>query len=376
MVRTRALGGRRGDKVRFAVIGQGHFAQSAVLPAFAGAKRCELRAIFSDDDAKLRLIKRAYGVEHALGYEHYDEFLSSGAVDAVYIALPNDMHADYTVRAARAGIHVLCEKPMATTTAEAERMIAACEQADVKLMIAYRLHFDEANLSAIEALEDGRIGEPRFFSSTFSQQVAPGNTRTRPAPAGGPLGDIGIYCINAARYLFRAEPTDVVALAATKKQDPRFRKIPEQVSAVLHFPGQRLAQLICSFGAFQQSSYTVVGTKGFLRLEPAYGLGDLGQEIVTDAGTRRRTFKQHDQVAPELDEMAACIREDRDPEPSGHEGLADLRVMEAIEASLVSGRRADVRAVHREQRPSIQQRRRVRIHGHARLVHVRPPHHH
>src|SRR6476660_5127721 len=113
-------------KVRFAVIGQGHFAQSSILPAFENARRCELAAIFSDDATKLRLLRRRYGVEHALAYDHYDDLLASGAVDAVYIALPNDQHAEYTLRAARAGVHVLCEKPMAASSHEAERMIAAC----------------------------------------------------------------------------------------------------------------------------------------------------------------------------------------------------------------------------------------------------------
>jgi len=120
--KRRGQGGKRGRKpVRFAVIGQGYFAQAAVLPAFAQADGCELRAIFSDDDTKLRALKRKYGVATALNYAHYDDYLRGGEVDAVYIALPNDMHMDYTVRAAHAGVHVLCEKPMATNTRDAAR---------------------------------------------------------------------------------------------------------------------------------------------------------------------------------------------------------------------------------------------------------------
>ena len=130
-----------GKRIRFAVIGQGYFAQSAVLPAFAQASGCELRAIFSQDETKLRALRRKYGVSAALGYDQFDDYLGAGEVDAVYIALPNDMHADYTVRAARAGVHVLCEKPIATNSRDAQRMIAACADNHVKLMVAYRLHF-------------------------------------------------------------------------------------------------------------------------------------------------------------------------------------------------------------------------------------------
>src|SRR4051812_21861308 len=152
---------RRNGKVRFAVVGQGYFAQAAVLPAFDRAKHCELTALFSDDPGKLKKLKKTYGVDHALTYDQYDEFLISGAVDAVYIALPNDMHCDYTVRAAKAGVHVLCEKPMAVTSEECQRMITACDEARVKLMIAYRLHFEEANMSAVALIQRGKLGEPR-----------------------------------------------------------------------------------------------------------------------------------------------------------------------------------------------------------------------
>ena len=134
-------------------------------------------------------------------------------MDAVYIALPNSMHAEYTIRAARAGVHVLCEKPMAVTVDECRRMIAACRKADVKLMIAYRLHFETLNLSAIDLARRGRLGELKFFNSSFSMTVRRGDIRTKRAYGGGTLYDIGVYCINAARNLFRAEPTEVSAIS-------------------------------------------------------------------------------------------------------------------------------------------------------------------
>ena len=364
----------RGEPVRFAVIGQGYFAQGAVLPAFKEADGCELRAIFSNDRTKLRALKRKYGVAAALGYEEYDDYLRSGEVDAVYIALPNNLHAEYTIRAARAGVHVLCEKPIATSSVEAEAMLSACAENGVRLMIAYRLHFEGATLEAIERVRRGDIGRPRFFSSTFAMQVQDDNIRTRVARGGGPLLDLGIYCVNAARALFRAEPIEVIAMSASIRGDRRFREIDEQVTAVLRFPGDRLAQLTCSFGATDHSALTVVGEKGRLRMDPAYDYaGDLTVEVdVTGKRPQRKTFPKRDQVAAELIGFARAIRSGREPEPSGEEGLADLRVLEAIQLAAETGRVQTVDRIARRARPSKAQAIRRKPHGMPDLVHAQP----
>jgi predicted dehydrogenase len=378
MTRASKARGRRsvGGRVRYAVIGQGHFAQASILPAFANARSCELRAIFSQDETKLRALKRKYGVEAALDYEHYDEYLSSGAVDAVYVALPNDMHVDYVVRAARAGVHVLCEKPLAPNARVAEAMVSACREAGVRLMVAYRLHFDPAHLAALEVIQSGVLGDPRFFSSTFAMQIEEENIRTSRERGGGPLLDIGIYCVNAARMFFAAEPLDAAAIAATKAGDERFAEIDEQLSVVLRFPDERLAQFTCSFGAHAHSELTVVGERGRLRLAPAYNLTEtFVLETETEGGrTRRRSFAPHDQVAPELEELARCIREGRDPEPSGEEGVADLRVTDAIQRAADSGDREHIEAVERARRPSPDQKRRVPLRAKPKLVNVAPSH--
>jgi glucose-fructose oxidoreductase len=345
-------------KVRYAVVGQGHFAQTAILPAFEHAKNCRLTALFSEDASKLKKLKKTYDVEHALTYDQYDEFLGSGAVDAVYIALPNDLHCDYTVRAAKAGVHVLCEKPMAVSSEECLRMINACDEARVKLMIAYRLHFEEANMSAVDLVQRDKLGEPRYFQSSFSMQVRPGNIRTRAEHGGGPLFDLGVYCVNAARYLFQDEPMEVMAMSASKRGDPRFREVDEQVAALLRFPRERLATFTCSFGAADVASYEVVGTEGRLRVDPAYEMdGPLRYELTVGGKTKSRKFKTRDQVAPELTYFADCIQSDQAPEPSGREGLADIRILEAIRRSADSGGRAGVDAVQRLRRASLEQER-------------------
>src|SRR5262245_57325114 len=165
-------------RVRYAVVGLGYISQAAMLPAFANAKEnSELTALVSDHPGKLKELGDKYNVAHRYSYDQYEECLRSGNVDAVYIGLPNTMHRDYTIQAARAGVHVLCEKPMAMSEHDCEMMIDAANENRVKLMIAYRLHFEEANLKAVEEVRAGRLGDVRLFNSVFTQQVEGGNIR-------------------------------------------------------------------------------------------------------------------------------------------------------------------------------------------------------
>src|SRR5262249_44275424 len=157
---------------------------------------------------KKESLSQKYGVERAYSYDQYDECLKSG-IDAVYIALPNSQHCEYAVRAAQAGVHVLCEKPLAVTEEQCLRMAAAARAAGIKLMTANRLHFERATLEAAEIARSGRLGRTHLFTSTFATPVEPGDIRVKRATGGGVLWDIGIYCINAARNLFRAEPVEV-----------------------------------------------------------------------------------------------------------------------------------------------------------------------
>lgn len=366
---------RRGRKIRYAVVGLGYIAQIAVLPAFAqAAKNTELAALVSDDPVKLKKLAKQYGVARVASYAEYDALLASGEIDAVYIALPNHLHLDYTLRAARAGVHVLCEKPMAVTEAECRRMTRECEKRGVKLMIAYRLHFEKANLAAAELVNSGRLGEPRIFSSVFTMQVNdPENIRLQDETGGGVLYDIGVYCINAARYLFRDEPTEVFA-ATARKPDARFDEVEEMASVVMRFPGDRLASFTASFGAARGSSYEVVGTKGALRVAPAYGYAEDLKHVVTIAGkTRERVFPRRDQFAPQLLYFSDCILQDRTPEPSGEEGRLDVRIIEALYRSAKTGKVVRLAPAAKAARPdSGQEKSRPPI-DKPRLVRARAP---
>jgi predicted dehydrogenase len=361
------------SRLRVAVIGQGHFAQAAVLPAIEQLHDVELAALVSGSQHKLDELGERYGVRHLATYDDLDALFDTGAIDAAYIAVPNDLHAQMTVTAARHGIHVICEKPMAPTEAECMQMIRACEQRNVKLMIAYRLHFEAANLIAVETTRGGEIGEPRLFSSVFSMQVRGGNTRTQPRRGAGPLYDIGIYCVNAARYLFRAEPLEVSAIRLAG-HDPRFASIDEAYAVTMRFPQERVAQFTCSFGAYDRAHYQVIGTEGLLVLENAYEYAsEMRLTISGMHGAKTRTFQKRDQIAAELEYFARCIRENKDPEPSGWEGLADVRILQAIMASTRFGRSVPITPVPRTSRPDLSQEIRIPAHELPDLVDVEQP---
>jgi predicted dehydrogenase len=365
----------RKRKIRYAVIGQGYIAQGAVLPAFAHAnKNSELVALISDDPLKLKKLSRDYGVERIAGYDEYDALMTSGEVDAVYIALPNHLHLAYTQRAAHAGVHVLCEKPMAVTEAECEQMVRVCKKQGVKLMIAYRLHFEKANLTAVEIVQSGKLGEPRIFNSTFTMQVRDAdNIRLRQETGGGVLYDIGVYCINAARYLFRDEPTEVFAVTA-RNGERRFSAVEEMASVIMRFPDDRLATFTCSFGAAKASAYEIVGTRGSLRVAPAYGYAEaLKHSVTIDGKSRERVFPQRDQFAPQLLYFSGCILHDREPEPSGQEGRIDVRIVNALYQSAKTGQVVVLPRMSKRVRPTSRQQLTRPAVSKPKLVHATPP---
>ena len=356
-------------KTRYAVIGLGYIAQSAVLPAFKSAKNSELTALVSDDPVKLKSLGKKYGVTNLFSYQQVSEALAT--VDAVFIALPNTLHRAYTELAAAEGVHVLCEKPMAMSEDDCDIMIDVCRIGRVKLMIGYRLHFEKANLEAIDVARN-KLGDVRSFSASFIQDIEAGNLRLVEGE-GGPLYDIGIYCVNAARSIFKAEPVEVFAFEASRK-DPRFKSVPEMVTVNLRFPDARLATFTCSFGAAHRSWYEVSGTKGALRVEPAYEIAqDLAHALTVKGRLTRKVFKARDQFAAELVYFSDCIQNDRNPEPSGDEGLADVRVMRAIEKSIEDGVPVKLEPFNRTRRPTMRQEIERPTHGKPKLVNAQEP---
>ncbi len=361
-------------RIRYAVIGVGHIAQAAMLPAFAHAKKnSELAALVTDDTRKLDELGKRYSVSALYQYKDLARCLEEENIDAVYIATPNSEHARYVREAAAHGVHVLCEKPLGVTERECMSMIDACEAADVALMTAYRLHFEAANLRALEIVKSGKIGEPRIFTSAFSYQIKdPKNIRLKADLGGGPLHDIGIYCINAARMLFQSEPAQVQAWEIRNK-DPRFTEVEEGVSAQLRFSDGQIATFVCSFGAAATGWYQLLGTKGDLCVDQAYEYTEAHTLYTTiDEKSRERRFAKRDQFAAELVYFSDCILNRRTPEPDGWEGLADVRIIQALLESIDRGRALDIRPTPNTRYPSARQRiDRPPVPREPRLVHAR-----
>lgn len=364
---------RTSGPVRYAVVGLGYISQAAVLPAFKHARGSTLAALVSDDDKKLQVLGRRYGVKKLASYDDYDALLESGEIDAVYIALPNTMHRDYTVRAARAGIHVLCEKPLAVSELDCRTMIEACRRADVRLMTAYRLHFEPANLAAIDIVRKGGIGEPRLFTSTFCNPVDAPNIRLDRDLGGGTLWDIGIYCINAARHLFQAEPVEVFATLA-EGSGKRFAEVEESASVVMRFPGDRLASFTCSFGADEEVVFQVIGTQGKVQLDMAYEIAvEKTLTLAKGAKKRPRKFAKAGQFAAELVHFSECVRSGREPIPSGEEGLRDVAIITALYKSARIGRPVKIDAAKAPPAYRTSQQIRRPPPRKVKMVHAAPP---
>lgn len=343
-------------KIRYAVVGLGHIAQTAMIPAFKNAqKNSELRALVSDDPKKLKVLAKKYKIpeSNCFSYADYDELLKSNIVDAVYIATPNTMHRQFADPAIENGLHVLCEKPLTNNVADCLELERLTNQYKVKFMTAYRLHFDIANLEAIKIAKRGDLGNLRIFNSTFTMQVKDkDNIRLQKETGGGPIWDIGIYCINAARYLFKAEPTEVYATKMSG-DDSRFSEVDEMFSVVMKFPNARVASFTCSFGASDISEYTLVGTKGSLCLDNAYDYAlPMSLHITKNEKTKVKKYKKHDQFAPELLYFSDCILKNKIPEPGLKEGLIDVEIIEAILRSAEQGRTITLRIDKKIERPT------------------------
>ena len=362
-------------KIRYAVVGIGSIAQEAVLPAFQNAQNSELTALVSGDPVKRDELGKRYGIAHTYSYEEYEQCLSNGAIDAVYIALPNHLHRQYTERALQAGMHVLCEKPLAPNEQDCRKMIDTARETGRKLMTAYRLHFEEANLEAVRLCEAGRLGEVRIFDSIFTQQVADGNVRVAfdVEQGGGPLFDMGVHCINASRYLFRDEPVEVSAFRGASGEK-RFQKTEEMMSVMLRFPKDRLAAFTVSFGAAPAGRYAVAGTKGTLTLDPAYEYAtDKRLRVTVDGNTNERIFPKVDEFAPELIHFSDCILNNCEPEPSGEEGLLDVQIVSAAYRSAETGRAVPIERAKRYTPPEPEQKMHRPPVEEPELLHARMP---
>jgi len=330
-----------GRKLGWAVVGLGRLAVNQILPAIHGCRYSKVAALVSGRPEKARLLADVHGVDpkKIYSYDNYDDIANDPAIDVVYVVLPNSMHAEYTIRALKAGKHVLCEKPMANTPRDCEAMITAAKEANRKLMVAYRLRYEPHNQELIRIARDPKeMGPLRFVSAEAGFNIGdPGQWRLRKAMAGGgSLMDIGIYALNASRYLTREEPTEVTAMIESTPNDPRFVEVEENVTFQLRFPSGVLANCASSYGA-GMNRFRVFKPGGSAELEPALIYSGLHMRVFHGSVIEERSLPVVDHFEKEMDHLSECIMKGTDPLTPGEEGLRDLRIMTAIYQSAASG---------------------------------------
>ena len=344
-----ALSGLGATRVRaaqrpigYAIVGLGSYATRQIMPNFAGCDHARLVALVSGTPEKLQRYGEQYNIPatHRYSYADYDRIRNNPDIDVVYVVLPNSMHAEYSIRAAQAGKHVMCEKPMAISVAECQAMIGASRKAGKLLMIGYRSRFEPYNRLAIDLARRDHVGPTRIITSEHGFPIKPNQWRLdRPLSGGGSLMDIGIYSLNATRYLSGEEPVSISAIEATDRSDPRFRTVEDRISFLLRFPSGIEATCVSSYSS-AHNAYRVVGTQGWIDMEPATPYEGHAMRIRKDGVVSPRVLPapSKNQFAGQLDHLAECIMNGTTPIVPGEEGLADLRVIEAIYRSAAEGR--------------------------------------
>lgn len=334
-------------RIGFALVGLGRLTLNQILPAFASAKKCKPVALVSGDRAKAEKVAAQYGIspKSIYSYENFDQIKNNPEVDVVYIVLPNGMHAEYTIRAAQAAKHVLCEKPMSNTSKEAQQMVDACKKADRKLMIAYRIQYEPLNKLAKQWTREKKFGKVKVIEAVNVQnQGDPNQWRLKKALAGGgAMPDIGLYCLNTARYLTGEEPDWISATINSTPGDPRFKEVEETVLFQLHFPSGTLVNNLTCYGVHDSKRYRAYADNGgWFGLDPAFSYKGLKMEAshVVDGNEYKLnpSLEEKDQFALEMDHMATCVNDNKQPFTPGEEGLQDMKLIEAVYKSAKEGK--------------------------------------
>ncbi len=334
------------DRVGYAVVGLGRLALDQILPALSNCKYSRVTALVSGDRDKALKIARQYGVREAdvHDYQSFERLADNPRVQVVYIVLPNGMHREFTVRAAKIGKHVLCEKPMATSVADCQAMVDACRQANRKLMIAYRSQYEPMDRMIVKMVKDKKLGTVREFIAGNSQNVGdPTQWRLKKALAGGgALPDIGLYALNASRFLSGEEPYEVSATVTRPDNDPRFKEVEESVHFILRFPSGYTATCMASYANHESRFFRIQGSEGWAAMDPAFGYNGLqmrhGMRVEGKNAITEIAIDPNNQFAREIDHMSQCVVNDATPHTPGEEGLHDQRIMEAIYESARTGR--------------------------------------
>jgi len=333
----------------WALVGLGQLCIEQVLPAFAECARSKPVALVSGHPEKAKKLAGHYGIPESsiYGYTDIEKMKDNPAIDIVYIILPNSMHAEYTIRSLKAGKHVLCEKPMAATTDECKQMISAAKDAKRQLAIGYRLHHEPFNLSVMEMCGKQKYGKVKLIDAANNQNTMAPNIRLSRELAGGALMDVGIYCINAARYITHEEPSEVHAFASRPSDEPRFSEVDESVAFTLKFPSGAMAACTCSLGTAESRRFRVYCDKGYIDMERAFGYTGQRLHVSDQTSVAELGLSPVNHFAHEMDEFSECVLEDKPTTTPGEEGLRDMVVIEAINQSLLDRKPVKVIQVDR-----------------------------
>jgi len=327
-----------GRVLRVAIMGLGSYG-TRVANAMQSSTKSRLVGVVSGSPDKVKEWQEKFGIpeKNCYTYENFDQIKDNPDIDAVYVITPNALHHEHTIRAARVGKHVICEKPMALNPEEGKEMIEACKKANVRLLIGYRLHFEPTTLEVIRMREAGDFGKILFFQGLSGFRIGnPDQWRLdRELAGGGALMDIGIYSVNGARYMVGEEPIWVTA-QETKTDPEKFSEgVDETITFQLGFPGGAVASCLSSYSMNHLDRFFLNGEKGFAELQPATGYGPI----------KGRTHEGALQVHPvtqqtiQMDEMAAIILENKKPvvPVDGEEGLKDMIIIDAIYRAVEKG---------------------------------------
>jgi predicted dehydrogenase len=319
------------NNIGYCIVGLGRISLGHFMPGCLASKKSRVVALVSGHRDKALKTAGDYKVPESSihSYEDFDKIADNKEIDAVYIALPNSMHAEYTIRAAKAGKHVLCEKPMATTVNDSQAMINACRAAKVKLMIAYRCQYEPLNLQAIQTIKEGKLGAVQAIESANGFVERAGEWRlNKKLAGGGPLMDMGIYSLNACRYLTQEEPRYIEGFCSVIDHDGRFDEVEENVSWVMRFPSGIVASCNTSYGAQMDGYVRVHGSKGTLQLQPAFGYQ--GIHLTGPGIDVPSAEKDPAQFTREADYFSDCVINEEEPKTNGEEGLRDMKYMAEI----------------------------------------------
>ena len=337
-------------------MGLGRLSLEAILPAMAMTKFCRLRAVMTGDRSKGVRGASQHGVpEHSVyGYDEWDRLAANQDVQAVYIVTPNGLHLDQVRAAARIGRHVLCEKPMANDSAEAEEMVALCKAAGVILMVAYRLQYEPHHRELVRIARSGQFGALKLIEAHNGQvqDTASQWRHVKGLAGGGALPDIGIYGLNFSRFITGEEPVEVMAWMWSTPGDPRFEEVEENVAWMMRFPSGTVARLATAYDAHEARPARLYFQQATVALEPAFAYRGLRLHVHRRAPDREdaelveeRITEEKNQFATEMDHMAECVLTGRRPHTPGEEGVQDHRVMEAIYRSARENRPIPLPAV-------------------------------